>query len=316
MLKKTILLKNRIKKCYSTNVKNKPQIYAFLDYREYLKALYTFKKSTEKSFSFAKWALRGNFKSRSFLRLVMMGKRNLTNDSLTKVLNILDLNKTQSHYFSLLVQYNQSSSYQSREYFFKKLMSIRGSKENKIVQNTYHYLANFQSPRVQLLLNRKTIRKDIKSLSHFLNISESKTKDILENLKELGLAKETLGHWDAIETVIDIEDDYGNLALQSFHKKSLEEAISAIEMDPTKRNFQAAILSLDTESFESLKKETHEFLGLLIEKYKHEKPKTEKIYQININLIPVSEDLIHSNHHEQNEPKPQENQESLKEFTL
>lgn len=245
-----------------------------------------------------------------------MGKRNLTNDSLPKVLDVLDLNKTQNHYFSLLVQYNQSSSYQSREYFFKKLIPIRGTKENKIVQNTYHYLANFQNPRVQLLLNRKSIRKDIHSMSQFLNISEKKLEDILQNLKELGLAKETNGQWEALETVIDIKDDYGNLALQSFHKKSLEEAISAIEMDPSKRNYQAAILSLDSESFESLKKEMHEFLGLLIEKYKHEKPKTEKIYQININLIPVSEDLIHSEHKEKNESKPQEDQETLKEFVL
>lgn len=47
-------------------MKNKPQVYDFLDYREYLKALYAYKKATENDFSFAKWAERGNFKSRSF----------------------------------------------------------------------------------------------------------------------------------------------------------------------------------------------------------------------------------------------------------
>lgn len=297
-------------------MKKIPQIYDFLEYREFMKATYNYNKASEAQFSFAKWAEKGNFKSRSFLRLVMLGKRNLTSDSLPRVLDVLALNKTQSHYFSLLVQYNQATSYQSREFFFKKLIQIRGTKESKLVQNTYHYLANFQTPRVQLLLNRKSIKKDVKSLSQFLNLSEAKIETILENLKNLDLAEEINGEWQAKETIIDVNEDYGNLALQSFHKKSLEEALAAIEMDPKKRTFNAAILSLDEDSFMSIKKDMHEFLGLLIEKYKNEKPKTEKVYQININLIPVSEDLIHSEQKQKNEPKPQKDLENSKELVL
>ncbi|MBL7546012.1 MAG: TIGR02147 family protein [Bdellovibrionaceae bacterium] len=293
-----------------------PQIYDFLDYREFLKATYEYNKSTMAGFSFAAWAKKGSFKSRSFLRLVMLGKRNLTAESLPSVLNVLSLNKTQSHYFHLLVQYNQSNSYQSREFFFKKLIQIRGTKENKIVQNTYHYLANFQTPRVQLLLNRKHIKKDVASLATFLNLTESKVSTILENLKELGLAENVHGQWNALETLIDVNDDYGNLALQSFHKKSLEEAMAAIELPAEKRTFHAAILSLDEDSYQSLKQELHEFLGILIQKYKNEKPKTEKVYQVNINLIPVSEDLIHSEQKQLNESKPPIDQEKSKEFVL
>lgn len=295
---------------------NMPIVYDYLDYREFLQAVYAHNKVSETPFSFAKWAAKGNFKSRSFLRLVMLGKRNLSSDSLPRVLDVLGLNKTQGHYFSLLVQYNQATSYQSREFFFKKLIHIRGSKESKQIQNTYHYLANFQTPRVQLLLNRKNVAKDVISLAGLLRLSESKMQSILENLRDLNLAEEVNGQWQAKETLIDVNDDFGNLALQSFHKKSLEEALAAIELPPEKRIYKAAILSLDEESYESIKQEMHEFLGLLIQKYKNEKPKTEKVYQVNINLIPVSEDLIHSSEKPVNESKPPKDQEKTKELVL
>lgn len=53
----------------------KPNISDYLDYRKFMLDSYNFKKKSTKKFSYSRWAEKAGFKSRSFLRLVMLGDR-------------------------------------------------------------------------------------------------------------------------------------------------------------------------------------------------------------------------------------------------
>ncbi|MCK5023834.1 MAG: TIGR02147 family protein [Candidatus Aenigmarchaeota archaeon] len=70
-----------------------PKISSYLDYRAFLQDLYQYKKATDGDFSFATWAKKANIKSRSFLRLVIVGKRTLTESVLPALVRSLELEK-------------------------------------------------------------------------------------------------------------------------------------------------------------------------------------------------------------------------------
>lgn len=270
----------------------RPAVASYLDYREYLRDLYAHLKNSDSRFSFATWSEEGEFKSRSFIRLVMLGKRNLTQESLPRVIKALKLKKAEAQYFENLVNYNQSVSYQSREFFFNKLTQSKNPDRKADVRDMYTYLSNYQSPRVQLLLTKSDIERTPLNLASMLGLTETQVLGILENLQDLGLAEEEHGQWRSEEKALEVKEELGNLALQSFHRKSLEEALRGLELAPSNRQFNALVLSLTEKDYKTIGKDVNDFLDHLLAKYPSEKNQNEKIYQFNLNLIPVSADLI------------------------
>ena len=81
----------------------RPLIYAYLDYRNFLKDLFAFKKQESASFSFRNFSRLAGLKSSNFLKLVMDGKRNLSPQSIHQVAKAFKLSKGEADFFETLV---------------------------------------------------------------------------------------------------------------------------------------------------------------------------------------------------------------------
>ena len=58
--------------------KGVPEVFAYLDYRAYLRDYYTSRKAQGASFSFRSFSRKAKLRSPNYLKLVMDGARNLT----------------------------------------------------------------------------------------------------------------------------------------------------------------------------------------------------------------------------------------------
>jgi|GEM_PF-5479849 len=95
-------------------------IYDYYDFRKYLNDFYKHKKATSKVFSYRYFAKRAGFNSGSFLKLVMDGKRNLTEDSLDKFINAMELKEEEATYFRALVGLGQSQTNREKMRFYQE----------------------------------------------------------------------------------------------------------------------------------------------------------------------------------------------------
>ncbi|NLE02187.1 MAG: TIGR02147 family protein [Fibrobacter sp.] len=68
-------------------------IFNYIDYREFLEDFYHEQKARNKAFSFQFFANKAGFKSKSFIKLVIDGKKNLTEESMEKLNNVLKLSE-------------------------------------------------------------------------------------------------------------------------------------------------------------------------------------------------------------------------------
>lgn len=270
----------------------------YLDYRLFMKNFYEREKLKNPKFSYQSWAEMAGFKSRSFLRLVMLGKRSLTSDSMHMTAKALKLNKHETTYFINLVNYNQSTNHKSREFFLGRLIKSNFSKKVTEIKDTYRYLSNYLVPRVQVVLAMKGISKTKENLRGILNSSEQQIDQALDALQTMGLAQQdpVTQEWGTSAQTFNIPDDLGNLALQSFHKKSLEEAIGAINLPKEIRHYSSLILALNPDEYQNIIKEIDQFFDQLLLKYNDVDIHSRRLYQINNNLIPVSELHIRKNY--------------------
>lgn len=272
-----------------------PFVTNFVDYREYLKAWYEYQKSKNTGFSYAVWAMQAGFKSRSFLRLVMLNKRALGADSIPLVIRSLKLQGTDAEYFSHLVHYAHATKFESRDYYFQQILRL-GKASPSVVKDSYRFLAHPKTPRAHLLISLQQLDLTTKQIADTLDTSLGDMEEILENLQRCELAtydpnKKT---WRGQHRDLTLADDLGNLALQSFHNISLKEAQEAIQWPRQTRHFGSLLLTLTPNEYEKLKKELDQFCNYLARKFDSSHFQNSKIYQFNFNFIPASRELIRS----------------------
>lgn len=269
----------------------KPHIRDYLDYRKFMIDYYKFKKQCELSFSYAQWAEKAGFKSKSYLRLVMLNKRSLTAESIPQVGRALDLNKQDTEFFINLVNFNQSFNFKNREIFLERLMKTSLAKKITVIQDSYQYLTNHITPRLQVVLSLEGVEKTTSNLAKLLNAKESQVDQALSALESMGCAQfdAATQQWSSTIQSVSIPEHLGNTALQTYHKKCLNDAIDAIAMPTDIRNFHNLLIVLNEAEYKTIIKEYNSFIEALVLKYQDNLPDSRRVYQLNLNLIPVSE---------------------------
>lgn len=281
---------------HDSSALRKPKVFEYLDFRIYLTDFFRWKKVTAPGFSFAVWANEAGFQSRSFIRLVMIGKRKLTSAAREKIIKTLGISNGELIYFKRLVDFNQSETHDEREKIWLELQDLIPQQKRYTVLDYYRFLSSHWTPRLQVLLTLNDIDKTPSYLASALGLKIPQIKEMLKTLDALGLAEELPDQtWRATKSEFEAPDDIGNLALLSFHKKSLQDAIAVLESSDTERGFKAAIMALTPQEFMALKQEIARFSERILKENMNDTGQGRKLYQLNLNLVPISHPLIHAN---------------------
>ncbi|MGZ3773258.1 MAG: TIGR02147 family protein [Pseudobdellovibrionaceae bacterium] len=276
----------------------KPRIQQYLDLRKFLLDFYQWRKTTEAGFSYSQWAGELGFKSRSFLRLVVTGKRSVTEKSIPLFVRGLGFNRVEADYFERLVRFSQAETLEHQEYRLQDLLQGRGATfERMLVKDHYHLVSSPLGPRLQVLLTLTDIKKTAEILAWLLGSTVETVTPLLQALERLGLAypdanSEGVVSWAASANGIEVPDQLGNLGLQSFHRRSLEEAVDALDLPVDTRAYQSAIFPLSEEEYRQFRAESKNFLEAMLGRFSANRGHGRRIYQINLNAIPVSQPIL------------------------
>ncbi len=84
-----------------------PNLFDYFDYREYLQDYYQFHKKRNSSYSYRLFARKAKLGSPNYLKLVVDGKRRITDRTLFQFARGLGLNRDEEKYFRELVLYQE-----------------------------------------------------------------------------------------------------------------------------------------------------------------------------------------------------------------
>lgn len=284
----------------------KPDINEFVDYRAYLKDLMDFKRQ-QYGFSYSKFAERAGFKSRSFLRTVITGKKNLSHSAIAKIIVGLGMEYHEGESFRALVQFNQAKNFDERRHYWEGFLKTRpkssGSAKAQKVQDEYKYLSRFFYPMLPILLRQQHIKKDFADLARLVGASERDVKEGLETLVSLRVVQRAPAPANAMSgnntddylitaTPLTTSNDVPNIAIQTFHANMLDKAKAALQLHPLEREFQTQILALSADEMNYMKSRVRALMEEMSEKFDNFRPQAEKVYALNMNLIPVTPEFI------------------------
>lgn len=271
----------------------KPQVFDYLDAYQYLQDYYTFRKKIDAGFSYEAWASELNFNSRSFLRMMIQGKKKLTEKIVSALAQNSFATKDEQDYFFCLVKYTQAPALKERQIFGQKLVQIlKHQSSAQVVSESEDFISNPLMPRLLSLFSYDDIAKNSASFSGVLGVSEEQVVRALEVLHNLSLIEQPQKDvWVSKVIAFRVPDNKGSLNLRKFHEKSLEEALKAFDMPKEVRRYKSLLLPMTTEDYQTFNQMLDDFAK---EQMARHNPKTysgRRLFQLNFNIYPVSEHL-------------------------
>lgn len=272
----------------------RPVIFNYHDYRKFLKDYYDFAKGQNGKFSFRYFAQRAGFSSGSFLKLVMDGKRNLTNESISKVSKGFKLNKQEYQFFEKLVFMNQASTHEIRNDYYKQMLAMKAyTKVNRIARASYDYFSKWYYPAIREIVTFGHGKLGAAQIATMLDpaITEKQAADALNQLVELGLIKqEKDGTWAQCDRHITTGQEVRSFIVAQYHREMLAIAADAIErFTPDDRDISAMTFSVEKGQVAVFKELIAAFRDQVRSRLKEDRP-GDQVLQLNIQLFPLTRD--------------------------
>ena len=269
-----------------------PDIYGFLDYREYLRAYYEAAKANTRAFSYRYFARKAGFTSPNFLKLVIDKKRNLGPESVPRFAKALKLGRDETRFFADLVALDQAATDAERNEAYERVAASRTFREaRRIDAGFFDYLSHWYHPAIREMVLRPDFVEDSGWIARQLvpPITADEAAASLELLLELGLLVRDedgeLAHGDA---AITTGHEVRSLAIANYHRQMLARAGESIELvDRDLRDISALTIVISAETVGEMKARIHAFRERMLDlSLRDENPRA--VYQLGIQLFPLT----------------------------
>jgi uncharacterized protein (TIGR02147 family) len=270
----------------------RPLIFHYHDYRIFLSDYFDYSKDRDRKFSYRFFAQKAGFSSSSFLKLVIDGKRNLTIESIVKISRGFKLKKQEHDYFEKLVFMNQASSHETRNFYYKQILSMKGySKVNQIAKASYDYFSKWYYPVIREIVtfgNGKYTPAKIATLLE-PEITEKQALEALNQLVELGLIRKNKnGLWEQCDKHITTGREVRSFIVAQFHREMLKLASESIErFSSDERDISAITFGMESSKLHELKKLIADFRDQVRSKIVDD-GNADRALQLNIQLYPLT----------------------------
>jgi uncharacterized protein (TIGR02147 family) len=271
----------------------KPNIYMFLSGASYLNATYLWKKKTEK-LSLDKLSEALNLKSKSHLHGVLNKNKTLSIGLREQFSEYLGHNRTKAEYLRLIVELDQCKKKDEEHQIFRALSKILYTQKGEtcFAPDDYEYLSKWYYPvlteLVQILPNATHAELGKKI---FPPLRRKQVQMGLATLTRLGIAEgEEHTPLKINNKNIHTGEETSSSAIYQYQKNVISLGIDALlDIPKSERDISTITMNVNPERLPELKKMFENFRKQVVEFGGTEIKNDDEIYQMNLQLFPVSQ---------------------------
>ena len=269
----------------------RPDVLSFLDYRDYLKAVYDYRKESQPFFSYQLFGEKVGMDQSLFAK-VLIKARNVAEDSIPRFINYLSLQDHEAEYFQTMVHFVKAKSDAEARNHFERMMSLRGPRADRVEGEQYAYFRRWQHAAMRSLLDAFDF--DGESYAQLAAcfippLTAKAAKESVQLLLKLGLiAKDANGHLKPTSKGITTGSAWKDLAVHSFQQETLQLALDGLErLTKQDRDYSTLTLNVDAAEFAEIRRRIKEFRNSIATLVQGSE-RGETVYQLNLQLLPVA----------------------------
>lgn len=276
-----------------------PNIMQYTHVYKYFEDYFNYRKAIDDKFSFEVWAAELGFKSRSYIHMLIKGKKKVTQAFIDIFSRKLNLNDKEISHLTALSFYRNSKSLQLKNFFNDKILETLDDPENITeVKNNAKFLSSRHLPLLRMILSYKDFQATESSLKKLLAINATELKKNLKILEELELIRAI--HVESSEEKIWISNTKSfkstnknqENVFKNYHLETLQEAESVLHADEILRKFKSIYFSLDEESFPSLSEDVDAFVRKMKLKYESATLNKKHVFKLNVQAYPLTKKYL------------------------
>ena len=268
-----------------------PDVLQYTNYRVFLHDYYAYKKSTSAVFSLRFFAAKAGLSSHAHLKLVMDGKRNITKNTVVKIIQGWNLADERATYFENLVFFNQAKTDKEKAFYYGKLVkSTPGSRLHKMDQAHFRIFTEWYHSVIREMVELRGFNPAPEWISRRLGgtITPAQAAESLNLLSSLGLISRTANGYSQAQSLITTDDEVSDLLVKQYHRQMLDQAKDSMENVPAeKRDISAVTFAIQRKDFPALKKHLQLMRKELLD-FSSESGTGEDVVQVNIQLFPLT----------------------------
>lgn len=283
-----------------------PTLAPYTDFRQYLKDVYHYRRQTEstgvRAYSYSAFSAAADIKSPNYLKLIIEGRRNLSDDMIARFARALRLQKSEAEEFRALVHYGQATEPIERNQYLKELADLRARRAfatGEMSPQAWEKIPSWMGWVLYAMADQQGVGFDPDELYRVMRAKTS-PEDVRNELKRLmtngDLKKEiSLNGETSIVKGRDLIDSPQELPVEMIRKLQAELIYLGIESlfrdSPKEREFGAMTIAMTAAEFEQVRFELRQLRKRIQKdlKMKREAGKGERVYQMNIQLFPVTD---------------------------
>lgn len=284
-----------------------PELSQYLDSRQFLNDFYEFKrhesKGARRPYSYATFSAAAGIKSPNYLKMIIEGKRNLSEEMAFCFAKALRFSKTESLEFVTLVQYTQAQNASDRNAHLRKLASLRVQKKiesGEIDRAMWDKVPGWVAYALHAMIPPTGMAGEVAKLyEHFRGKAQLSEIDMaLQALIRSGLVEQNNDDLRIYKRA-EFMDDLARVPPALIRKLQAELiglSLESLERDPPHiREMGSLTLSLSDKEFEEVRFHLRKLRKLLMKDYltKPIRSAAERVFQIQLQIFPLT-DVIES----------------------
>lgn len=266
-------------------------LFAYTDYRKYLRDYYEAKRSIEREYTHRFIAQAIGFKSTGTFAQILQGKTNMAPHTVAQFIRFLGLKKDEADYFELLVLFGQSKGHAEKKRYFEKIITYPKSNLKQVDSTQYAFYEKWYYSVIREVLAFHPFKDDYRELARMLEppIATAEAQKAIKLLEELGLIRKNAeGVYEKSDPVITSGYDTRSLAVNQFILETLDLAKVALDKLPREeRSLSALTLSLPEDGYAMVEERIKNFRRELLE-LARSCPDPKRVIQVNFQIFPVT----------------------------
>ena len=267
-------------------------VYNFFNYREYLRAVYDFRKKERPGFSHRLFSREAGISSPNYLLRVLKGTRNLGDSYVAKFCRALRLNRNEARYFKALVRFKSEINIDNKEKLLRNLLTLRYRRGIfRMDDKKLQFFSKWYYPVIRELAVILDCRDDFNLLARYCvpRITSQQAENAVAFLLKTGfMKKNAAGRYFRTEPVISSGDEVRSTVLRNYHRQTLAQSIVALDtVDLENRDISSLTLSVSRKTYYVIKKEIQDFRKRLLVLAKEDK-NPDMVCLAGFQLIPRS----------------------------
>jgi uncharacterized protein (TIGR02147 family) len=275
----------------SKRLSDLPKVFDYVDYHQFLSEWCEVRKAHWNGFSYQWLANKAGLKSRSFLRLVGVGEKDLSSSAAVRLSKAMELDARASAYFEALVAWNNASNPTEKAHFHERLLAVVPSTTRTILPvQQYGLFTEWYINPVWELVTTFPFRDDYDLLAGQLDpaITGPQAQAAVELLLSLGLIERSADVFVQTHNSLHTQDEIFSRAVKDYQVATMERAKESLERHPRDlRHISTLTLGLNEDMFSKFLEKIQEFrreVGDLAQGV----PATDRVYQLNLQFFPLT----------------------------